>query len=356
MQPTIMIRSAKYETCQEVINEIFSHYNPDLQGKKVLIKPNVLRGSSPEEGVTTHPAVLAAVIKAVKTRQPSQIIVGDNPGASGYGDNEESFRGTGLLETAGEYYENLGSRVRELQLDSEYLPRPVVSEAILEADYIINLPKFKTHGLTGLSGAIKNCYGYLPGAQKANLHFTAGNPYDFPKALLDVFSIRPPDLAIVDGILAMEGDGPFSEDLRRLGILLAGTDMVAVDAVIGTIMNFEPGLIRSTEIGHERRFGEKDLDRIHIDGQLKVVEDFKLPEGYLRPQEGGPSDFWKKLRAKRPEVDKNLCTRCGTCEEECPAEAISMPDYPVVEKDKCIVCFCCQEKCPTKAIQLKDPS
>ena len=355
MKPTIMIRSAEYDSCQAVVDEIFARFEPALAGKKVVIKPNVLRGSKPHEGVTTHPAILSAVLRAVEARQPASIIIGDNPGASSYGANRGSFSDTGLLEAAGAYYENFGTRVKEIPLDSKYLPQPVVSEAILEADYVINLPKFKTHGLTGISGAIKNCYGYLPGAQKANLHFTAGNPYDFAEALLDVFSIRPPDLAIVDGVLAMEGNGPFSKDLRPLGIILAGTDMVAVDAVIGTIMNFAPGLIRSTELGHARGFGEKDLEQIHIDGDLSIVPDFKHPEGYLKPHTGSPDDFWGRIRAQRPQVDEVLCTMCGTCADECPAGAITMDGYPVITENKCIVCFCCQEKCPTKAIQLKQP-
>ena len=355
LKPTVMIRSAEYDTCQQVVDEIFARFDPPLAGKKVVIKPNVLRGSKPHEGVTTHPAILQAVLCAVEARSPASITVGDNPGASSYGANQASFADTGLLDAAGPYYENFGTRSKELTLDSKYLPHPVVSTAILEADYVINLPKFKTHGLTGLSGAIKNCYGYLPGAQKANLHFTAGNPFDFPEALLDVFSIRPPDLAIVDGIIAMEGNGPFSEDLRHLGLILASTDMVAVDAVIGTIMHFAPGLIRSTELGHARGFGEKDLDRIHVDGELKVVEDFKHPEGYLKPREGGSDNFWARIRAQRPQVTEDLCTQCGTCAAECPAGAITMDGYPVVNPEKCIVCFCCQEKCPTKAIQLTQP-
>ncbi len=355
LKPTVMIRSAQYDNCQAVVDEIFARFDPPLAGKKVVLKPNVLRGSKPHEGVTTHPAVLSAVLRAVEARHPASIIVGDNPGASSYGANRGSFAETGLLEAAGEYYENFGTRVRELTLDSQYLPHPAVSEAILEADYVINLPKFKTHGLTGLSGAIKNCYGYLPGAQKANLHFTAGNPYDFPAALLDVFSIRPPDLAIVDGILAMEGNGPFSEDIRSLGLILAGTDMVAVDAVIGAMMNFAPGMIRSTELGHARGFGEKDLDKIHVDGTLTIIQDYKHPEGYLKPERGGSGDFWARIRAQRPQVDEDLCTMCGTCAAECPAGAITMDGYPRVDSEKCIVCFCCQEKCPTKAIRLQPP-
>lgn len=354
MPAKVMIREAEYADCQAVVDEIFAAFSPPVSGKKVLIKPNVLRTATPEEAVTTHPSVLRAVIKAVERLQPKQIVVGDNPGAASYGENRHSFDVCGLLAAAGPYYENLGGRVREVQLNSRLLPRAVVPKALLEADYVINLPKFKTHGLTGVTAAVKNCFGYLPGAQKANLHLTAGNPFDFAEALLDIFAFRPPDFAVVDGILAMEGNGPASKDIRHLGIILAGTDMIALDAVIGKIMNYPDGAIRTTVLGGERGFGESNLAQIDIDGPLQVITDYKHPEGFLKPA-GGPGDFWRRLGSLRPVVTADLCIGCGRCAGECPAQALTMDKFPVVDPQKCIACFCCQEKCPTRAIELREP-
>lgn len=354
MQPKIMIREAEYADCQPAVDAMFAAFAPPLTGKKVLIKPNVLRSAEPEEAVTTNPAILRAVLTAVERMRPARITVGDNPGAASYGENRRSFAACGLLAAAGPYYENLGGRVREVRLNSRFIPRAVVPEALLEADYVINLPKFKTHGLTGVTAAVKNCFGYLPGAQKANVHLIAGNPYDFAEVLLDVFAIRPPDFAIVDGILAMEGNGPASKDIRHLGLILAGTDMIALDAVIGRIMNYPDGSIRTTVLGGERGFGESSLEKIDIDGPLRIITDYRHPEGFLKPS-GGSSDFWRRLRSLRPVVTADLCIGCGKCVAECPAQALTMADLPIVEAPKCITCFCCQEKCPTQAIELREP-
>ncbi len=351
----VMIRHTDYETCQTAVDAIFSCFEPDLRGKNVLIKPNVLRTAAPEESVTTHPAILRAVIRAVEARGAASIIVGDNPGAASYGANRTSFAACGLLEAAGPYYENLSDRVREVKIHSRFIPRAVMPAALLDADYVINLPKLKTHGLTGLTCAVKNCFGYLPGAQKGSLHFTAGDPFDFAEALLDIFAVRPPDLTIVDGIIAMEGNGPAGKDLRQLGLVFGSTDNIAVDAVAGKIMNFPPGSIRTTVLGGERGYGEADLAKIEIDGKVPVIEDFKHPDGFLRPHGKSPDDFWRRLRSLRPAVTAELCTNCGHCIAECPAQALTMAAHPVVDPAKCIVCFCCQEKCPAKAILLTAP-
>jgi len=135
-----------------------------------LIKPNVLRASEAKEGIVTHPAVLRAVVEKVESLGPSSIVVGDNPGLTLYGANEEGFRKTGLMEAAKGYYQNIGNDSRKVDFNPDFLPTVSLSRVVLDADIIISLPKFKTHGLTVMTGAIKNSYGLLPGAQKARLH------------------------------------------------------------------------------------------------------------------------------------------------------------------------------------------
>lgn len=342
---TVEIMNASYEDCHQAIEKVFLQFPLDLEGKKVVIKPNVLRSGAPEEGITTHPAVLKAVIQEVVKRRPTSLIVGDNPGVFSYGMNEKAFTDTGLMEAAGTYYRNLGAETVQMTVNSPYIGSALVSQAILEADVYISLPKFKTHGLTGLSCAIKNNFGLLVGGLKAQTHKKAGNPYNFAEALVEVFALRVPDLVIVDGILAMEGNGPASKDLVNLGKILAGVDSVAVDTVVAHMMGFteQP---RTIELAAEKGFGTNDLAKITIHGELAVIPGFKLPNA-------GPGVSMEAITALRPKVNNELCTLCETCIEHCPNEALTLDGYPTVDPEKCITCYCCQELCPQKAIELR---
>ena len=167
---TVMIQPATYEDARQAIDRAFEIFPLNLKSKKVLIKPNVLRASEANEAIVTNPAVLRAVVERVESMEPASIIVGDNPGVFSYGANEESLIKTGLMEASGGYYKNIGTDSQKMDFNAEYMPTVSLSRAVLEADIIISLPKFKTHGLTVMTGAIKNSYGFLPGAQKARLH------------------------------------------------------------------------------------------------------------------------------------------------------------------------------------------
>lgn len=349
----VAILEASYEDCHKAIEKVFDLFPLDFKGKKVVIKPNALRSSTPEEGVVTHPSVLKAVIKEVVQRGPDMLIVGDNPGIFSYGMNEKTFQDTGLMEAAGIYYRNLGVDTVPREINSPYIGSALIPRAIIEADVYISVPKFKTHGLTGLSCAIKNNFGLLPGALKAQTHKKAGNPYNFAEALVDIFAIRIPDLVIVDGVLAMEGNGPASKDLVRLGKILAGDDPVAVDTVVSYMMGF-PEIPRTVELAAARGYGSCDLSKVSIIGKLEAIPGFRLPHG-IDPHAVTiiPGIDMNAITAARPKVDTGLCTLCETCIEHCPSGALTMNKYPVVNADLCITCYCCQELCPQKAIELK---
>jgi uncharacterized protein (DUF362 family) len=167
-----MIHPATYERLGDALDQAFKLFPLEFRSKRVLIKPNVLRASEAGEGIVTHPAVLRAVVEKVETMGPASIVVGDNPGVMGYGANEQCFRKTGLMEAAKGYYQNIGNDSQKVDFNPNFMSTVGVSRIVLEADIIISLPKFKTHGLTVITGAIKNSYGFLPGAQKARLRVT----------------------------------------------------------------------------------------------------------------------------------------------------------------------------------------
>ena len=242
-----------------------------------MIKPNVLRSSEAEEGIVTHPAVLRSVVEKVEAMDPASIIVGDNPGLFNYGANEESFKKTGLMDAAKGYYQNIGDDSQKVEFNPEFMPTVSLSQAVLEADIIISLPKFKTHGLTVITGAIKNSYGFLPGALKAKLHNAAGRPERFHEMVVDVFRLRVPDLFILDAVVGMEGNGPASPDLRDIGLILASDNAVAMDSVMAVMMGLEPIQLRFLQKAKELELGENDLDKIEIIGELKKLPDYKIP-------------------------------------------------------------------------------
>ncbi len=352
----VMIHPAAYDHLQEALDRAFALFPLDLQGKNVLIKPNVLRATDASEGVVTHPAVLAGVVKTVEAMHPASIVVGDNTGMMSYGANEESFKKTGLMEAAAGYYQNIGNDSMTLDFNPDFVSTVSVSRAVLDADVIISLPKFKTHGLTVLTGAIKNSYGFLPGAQKARLHKIAGNPERFHHLVVDVFRLRIPEFFLVDAVVGMEGNGPASPDLRDIGLILASDNAVALDGVMATLMGCDPGLLGFLQRAKELGLGDYDPDANEIIGELSPIDNFKLPPlgGEAIYHNETIQEFLHQRTLLRPQVDPDLCTACGTCVDQCPASALSMNGaLPELDSEICITCFCCQEMCPEKAIELK---
>jgi len=354
--PKVMIHSAEYDNVRQAVDRAFELFPVEVTGRKVLIKPNVLRLSEAKEGIVTNPAVLRSVVEKVEGMGPASLVVGDNPGIFSYGANEESFKKTGLMEAAKGYYQNIGNDSEKVDFNPEYMPMVSISRAVLDADIIISLPKFKTHGLTVMTGAIKNSYGLLPGAQKAQLHKAAGSPERFHEVVVEVFRLRVPDLFIVDAVVGMEGNGPASPDLLDIGLIMASDDAMAMDTVIATMMGLEPGRLRFLQKAKALGLGDYDLDKIEIIGELKILPQFKLPPlgGEIISENKAIQQMMDSRTLLLPQADPELCTACGTCVDQCPVSALSMNgDTPLVDADICITCFCCQEICPEKAITLR---
>lgn len=351
---TVMIHPADYQDCQTAVERAFEMFPLAIAGKKVLIKPNVLRPARPEEAITTHPAVLEAVVRSVAARGPASIVVGDNPGLMAYGANESSFERCGLMAASLGHYRNIGVEAGEVPFDEAYGGSLSVSKAVLDADVVISVPKFKTHGLTGITGAVKNSYGILPGAQKAQLHRLSGGQERFHQLVVDVFSLRVPDLFIMDAVLGMQGNGPASTELRWIGRILASDNAVAMDGTVARMMGIEPG--RLGFLARAKALGLGDFEAVRVEGELVPIENFKTPplgEDALMHQRH-IQRLLDDRAGSRPVADPARCTGCATCVDQCPAQALSLDGgVPVVDAAACIACYCCQEMCPEKAISLK---
>ncbi|MFC1569571.1 DUF362 domain-containing protein [bacterium] len=323
-------------------------------GHNVLLKPNMLSAKAPERGITTHPVILEAVVRKVQ-QAGGNVWIGDSPSGALKG-VKRCWENTGFLEVAEKTnsklinFEAAGSLVREKNGRKYH-----IAKAVLDADVVINLPKFKTHGFTLYTGAIKNLYGTLPGFQKALFHKKLIHPDKFSQVIVDIYGFVKPILHIMDGILGMEGNGPATGDLRDVGLVLASTDGVALDAVASAIMGFQPGEIDAVRLAAKDKLGEAQLDQITIpQGKISdyLIHDFNLPSNRLMKFVPPFLVKWVgHLLWVRPRADYQKCTGCSLCAEGCPVDAIEMIDkHPVMDYSKCINCLCCNESCPENAI------
>ncbi len=354
----VMILDADYSdaSMDAVMERILDNLAPDLSGKTVLVKPNMLAQFKPDRGATTHPALVKAIVKALKKRKPKKIMVGDNPGATAFGINEKCAKVTGILEAAGDCYTNLMERPRIVEINSPVLDKVNISSEFFECDYFINLPKLKGHCHAYMTGAIKNLYGMCVGAEKARLHVLGRDPRLFGEILVDVYTTRMPDLNIIDAVLTMEGNGPTNGQIRDdVGKILASTNGFAMDAVCAKMLGYDLDRIKTLEVGKEKGYWSGNVDSIELDGEIPVIKKFKPPSTFQRM--GSYSIFSRIIspfNSRLPKIDKKQCKKCGICAHHCPIDACVFVkgEVPVIDKKECIKCYCCQEFCPHDAISL----
>ncbi|MEM0231292.1 MAG: DUF362 domain-containing protein [Candidatus Woesearchaeota archaeon] len=324
--------------------------------KNVLIKPNIILPKEPEYSATTHPALVEAVCRILKEKQ-CRIIIGESDGT---GLTELGFKRSGIEEVAKKYNAKLVAfekdkkirikRKHNLIVKEAYLP-----ETLIKADFVINLPKLKTHSLTKYTGAIKNMFGIIPGGTKALYHSLAPTEKRFSEVLIDVYNFRIPDLNIIDGIVGMEGMGPTQGTPKKSGLIIASTDGPALDLVASRIIGLEPERVYHIQKAFERKLSDKNnIEIVGEDGKVESLGRYYIK--YKRAPEAGSllSLLGRKAInafAPRPILMREKCTACRVCYKHCPVDAISFKrGFPEINRKKCIRCFCCVELCIQKAM------
>jgi uncharacterized protein (DUF362 family)/NAD-dependent dihydropyrimidine dehydrogenase PreA subunit len=327
-------------------------------GDKVFVKINHLPPPSPpERGIVTHPVFTEAVIVLLK-EQGVEITVGDDiEEDEGDGFVISGYRA--MCQRQGVKLVNLrAGGFIEQPCGGKILKNLYLSKIVSEADVVINLPKFKTHSLTVFTGGIKNMYGIIPSGQRRSFHGRYLRSEDFCQMLVDIYALAKPQLTIIDGIIAMEGEGPGSGKTRNLGLILASRDTVALDTVCGEIIGLKPADVLTTRYAGERGLGIGDLSRIDIVGEKfedLAVNDFKLPVTFTRAAMNraphGPVKYLLEQISPRPRVNKKNCTACGKCVKACPTGAAGIAGKKAAINNKlCIRCMCCHEVCRFNAI------
>lgn len=353
-RPSVLVLDAEYARMEEVVEKILEAFPLPWKGKRVVIKPNILGPAPPAKAITTHPALIRALVRSLKKRD-AFCLVGDNPGLQGYAANERCAKISGILDAADGAFVNFARETVQIDVKSRFLGRLVVSRAILDADIVINVPKFKTHIQTRITGAIKNMFGILVGAEKARVHLLAAKPEKFSEALVDIYQIRFPDLTIMDAVVGMEGNGPSSRDLRSIGKILAGNNGVSVDGLMAAMMGVSPEKIDTLRIASQRGLGEVDPAKMEMQGSWSRLKKYKMPLAFVSEGWFGATInklIYRPLVKPRLHVRPERCTQCGVCIQQCPAQALTMEELPRLDAKKCISCYCCYELCSNQAVEL----
>lgn len=384
--------------------------------EKILLKPNLLKKAEVEKAVITHPVVVGVFARILREAGYENIVLADS---CGHGTTKQVIQGTGMdtyLEkyqipaidyTKGVHVENPdGIQAKEFILPKE----------LLEADCVISLSKMKTHALERITGAVKNSYGFIYGKNKAIGHTKYPSADSFARMLIDLNQYVKPRLYIMDGITAMEGNGPGSGDPTAMNVILMSTDPVALDSVFARLVYLKPEMVPTNYHGEKMGLGnckEANIEVVVVkeNSQISVERDDGneaqknnkitvakkqcenadisadenqsdiniscniIPMEALIEQYGNPhfnvdrtkvrSNIWTKLAKalnifqKKPYIEPDKCVRCGICVNSCPVPGKAV-DFrngknhpPVYDYKKCIRCFCCQEMCPKKAIKVK---
>ncbi len=360
--------------------ETFFETSPSVKNistsTKILLKPNLVAKHPPEHAVTTHPAVLRAVILACKKHGASEnnIIVADSSGGIYNPIRMQSvYRAAGLLEICKE--QNVKAydecKYKEVKVkNGKLVSKFEIIEPAIEADLIINLPKLKTHMMTGLTAATKNMFGVIPGLQKAQWHVEFSDKMRFGHMIIDLYQTITPTLNILDAVIGMQGDGPSGGQARHAGLMLASENALNLDLAAADLINLQAKQVPYLNAAMERGLCAENFNKVDLIGEVEAFvpfTDWQMARNYAEGQGANVNfsaqvspalrpflEFAERTLSPYPAVIKQKCIGCAKCAEICPKRIISLKNKKAtIYASKCIRCFCCHEMCPVKAIDLK---
>ncbi len=360
------------QQCEKALGEVLEPLgglNWVKPGMCIVIKANLVGAYEPDAGATTHPGLLAALTKLLKARG-ARVVIGDSPGGL-YNEAAMSrvYRVTGLEAAVAE-----GAELNhDFGQKAAHYPQGHVAKDFLytsyldQADGIISFCKLKSHGMMGLSAATKNLFGAVPGTTKPEYHFRYPEPLDFAGMIIDLNDYFQPKLFLVDGVVAMEGNGPTAGKPRHVGVLMAGTDCHKVDMICAKLIGLEPMTVPTLQAAVNYGYITEHCEDIEVAGDVEglMVKDFEkvlqaksMQFRNVLPGRLGElfGDVARACLRPRPKLKASECVGCGVCYRVCPAKAIEIrKGKAVIQRKACIRCFCCQEFCPKGAMKVHRP-
>lgn len=335
---------------------------PDVQGKKVLLKPNILSDAPASDCITTHPEIVRSAIKLFKERGAKEIYVGDSPGL-----HNSSFCGKNcgiydVCQEEGAIWTDFSKDPIPTPIEGTTQTLPLAS--IVKDDVVlVSISKFKTHQLMYTTGAVKNLFGLVPGLNKSSCHMLNPTRESFAKLIVGIHQTVKPSFCIMDAVIGMEGPGPANGKPKLVGLIMSSDNLFAMDSVQATIMGY-----KATDIPILIEAKNQHLLPSNIDFPLLNAKDLVI-ENYKRIQLRRTTNLFtslilpfftrsfhkkEKLKEPTPVFNKEKCIHCARCINICPAKALSFNENKdiVVGYNKCIRCYCCHEMCPADAITI----
>lgn len=343
------------EKIEQIIRESFDFINFTVpENKVILFKPNVLGAYSPKQHVTTNPVIIKVLIN-IFLEKDNQIIIGDSSGIRLFGGTAKALVVCGIKKFESKNVEVYSFDEKRSDKyhnkENKVLKDANLTGFLKEVDFMVNIPKLKSHQLTRYTGAVKNLFGLIPGGIKQQYHAFASDPKTFAELLIDnyVFAKDKIILNIMDGIVGIDKNGPGpAGTIKKTGIIAVSKDALAMDFVCSEFIGENPLKIWTNKKGKER-------------GLLKgeIITNKKLePVKYHLPTPPPFTGFLYKKFSKfacYKTKANDSCRLCAECIRVCPAKAVKLKNQKIViDYDKCIYCYCCHENCPHKAMDLKD--
>lgn len=334
-------------------------------GQKVLLKPNLLVGELPGKCVNTHHTVFRAVAEIFK-ETGARLSYGDSPAIGSTASAARKCGIQAIAEELGIAEANFKTAVEVFYEKGVQNKKFFIAKAITDTDAVISLPKLKTHAFEKFTGSVKNQFGCIPGVRKGEYHIKLPDANHFAQMLVDLNNFVKPVLYVMDGIFAMEGNGPRGGKPRKMNILLFSDDPIALDATVCRLIDLNPEYVPTVTLGRASGAGTYLEDEIELAGDdfnIFRQNNFDIDRSPLKPYKAkGFMSFLNNRFVPKPFIIKEKCVACGVCISMCPMEPKSV-DWSDDDKNKppvhnyktCIRCFCCQELCPESAIELKFP-
>ncbi len=358
------------EELAEAVEKVFSIAPPpDVTGKKILVKPNILSDSPPEKAVTTRGEFVREVILQLQKRGAAEILVGDSPGIP---KPRFSARRCGIAdavkETGAKWVDFSKDKITVSSETAKVQKEFKVTSFAGEVDMIFSLPKLKTHQLMYFTGAVKNLFGLLPGLSKSPFHVKYPDRDVFGEMLLDLLEAVKPSYGIMDGVIGMEGPGPGNGTPYPVKIIAGSTNLPALDITASAIIGYDPLIVPTNRLALKRKMGIRSLEDIETAGvplENVKVDNYRLIAG--KKHRNMIFDLFKsskmiqQYRLKRkpkPYFIEEKCIQCGECIKICASDANWFEEgangkYVAVDYNKCIRCYCCHEVCPADAIEIR---